>query len=422
MPLPLVAHVPSTARKLYPLDELEPVPSKKRQVIGNYTLVEHLGAGSSGSNVFAATRPDSKEVFAVKVLRGGCAGTACGLPRFLREAELTCQLDHPHVASGIASGVDGADHFLVMKLLRGKSLEEVVQDFGRLNWKMATMLILHLARSLEHLKSLGIIHRDVKPENIMITKNGASAEDSEPLVHSSCNGAAALGLPADELTAVLIDMGLARKASDLADDGVRGSEPPLGGPAAMPSGPTSDTQSAMRRVATPAWSAIGSPGFMAPEQIRDARTASHPADVYGLGTTWYVLLTGVLPFTGSNPHRVMQQALHSEVVPVSTHLPSVPAAVEVLILWILQKDPNARPPIGPTLTAMIEAVLAAPEDATHVTRAREAHEKRRRWQDMLVKGKQGAVVVAGLLVFAGLVWETLTLEPEAEQGALHAEI
>ena len=130
----------------------------------------------------------------------------------------------------------------------------------------------------------------------MVTKSGDAAADDSPLVHSSCNGAAALGLmgsthadqsheelpssalACEELTCVLIDMGLARRASDRATDhedhGIDTAS------VSSSSGlTTADAQSVMRRVATPAFSAIGSPGFMAPEQIRDARTAGHAADV-----------------------------------------------------------------------------------------------------------------------------------------------
>ena len=148
MPLPLIAHVPSTARSLFSLDELEvtPPPSREQPTISKYTLVEHLGSGCSGSNVFAATCGSSREVFAVKVLRGGNAVTACGLPRFMREAEITCELGCPHLASGVEWGADGEDHYLVMKLLRGKSLEEVLQDAGRLEWKTATQLMLDVSR------------------------------------------------------------------------------------------------------------------------------------------------------------------------------------------------------------------------------------------------------------------------------------
>ena len=95
-------------------------------------------------------------------------------------------------------------------------------------------------------------------------------------------------------------MGLARRTSEPAEEAARSAEPQL----SMAPGSTGAIAGGLRRVTTPAWSAIGTPGFMAPEQIRDARTAGHPADVYGLGTTWYALLAGVLPFSGSTPHKV----------------------------------------------------------------------------------------------------------------------
>ena len=195
MPLPLVSRIPSTARALYTLDEDPPAPAeaKRQQRIGRWTLVEHLGAGASGSNVFAATCAGSTEVFAVKVLRGEGSKSACGLARFLREAALTCELAHTHLATGLESGVDASGaNFLVMKLLRGKSLEELLQDCGRLHWRTATTLILHLARALAHLHTVGIVHRDVKPENLMVTADNDrctfSSYEGEELVHSSCNG------------------------------------------------------------------------------------------------------------------------------------------------------------------------------------------------------------------------------------------
>mmetsp|Transcript_43454 Transcript_43454/g.98197 ORF Transcript_43454/g.98197 Transcript_43454/m.98197 type:complete len:254 (-) Transcript_43454:134-895(-) len=251
----------------------------------------------------------------------------------------------------------------------------------------------------------------------MVTRPNA-ASDSEPLVHSSCNGAAVLGVlggyhgdwprgegssifACDDLTAVLIDMGLARRESELCNDAAAGIEP----------FPT-DSPAVMRRVATPAWSAIGSPGFMAPEQIRDARTAGHPADMYGLGTTWYALLAGVLPFSGSTPHKVMQQVLRNEVQPVSVHAPSVPKAVEALLDWMLQGEPRARPLCSPSFVAEIEAVLSAPHDEQRVRRARKTHDIMRRREDMLAGCIHAATLSVGVLLFAWLVWEALTLQTE----------
>jgi len=419
MPLPLVSRIPSTARALYTLDEDPPAPAeaKRQQRIGRWTLVEHLGAGASGSNVFAATCAGSTEVFAVKVLRGEGSKSACGLARFLREAALTCELAHTHLATGVESGVDASGaNFLVMKLLRGKSLEELLQDCGRLHWRTATTLILHLARALAHLHTVGIVHRDVKPENLMITADNDrctfSSYEGEELVHSSCNGAAALdlGRGGAGLRAVLIDLGLARRATSGADatDTFFGAAEPE---------PEPTPAMAMRRVATPAYSSIGSPGFMAPEQIRDAATAGHAADVYGLGTTWYAALTGVLPFPPGAPHKVMQQALEGDVLPLSAHLPGAPEAVEALIGWILQRDPKSRPPCGAALVAEVEAVLDAPHDAARVARARAAHDRRRRRQDALAMCMHALALCVGVLILGSLMWEMWEMRMEEEVAA-----
>ena len=404
----------------------------KRPTIGEFTLVEHLGSSNDGScNVFAATRPSSSEVFAVKVLRGGNASDGWAIPRFEREAGLTCVLDHPHLCRGLESGSDETgDCYLAMTLLRGKSLAAILQDCGRLEWRTATQLMLHVARAIVHLDSLGIVHRDVKPENIMITRTsgGDAEEEGEPLVHSSCNGAAALGVTrppkcgsdagshaasaafsCDDLTAVLIDMGLARRTSEHSDEPHHGEPPPgaasggLGGaPADAPLAPPP-----MRRVASPAWSAICSSGFMAPEQVRDARVVQSAVDVYGLGTTWYATLTGVLPFSGSSPLKAMQQALNGEAVPATAHVPDLPPAVVALLSWLIQKEARARPPCAASLVAEIEATLADPHDAQRVARARQAHDKRRQLQAALTSARQIAAVSVGTLLLAWLSWETL---------------
>ena len=105
--------------------------------------------------------------------------------------------------------------------------------------------------------------------------------------------------------------------------------------------------------------------------------------MYGLGTTWYAALTGVLPFPPGAPHKVMQQALEGDVLPLSAHLPGAPEAVEALISWILQRTRNRGRRAAPRSSPRVEAVLEAPHDAARVARARAAHDRRRRRQDAL---------------------------------------
>jgi serine/threonine protein kinase len=249
---------------------------KSDKRVGNYRLVRHLGAGSSGSNVYEAQLAESDDepnpVVALKVLSSsqGAARAGFSLARFLREVELTRELPrHPNFVAGLDSGIDDAgNHYLAMQYLHGQTLDAVLRERGRLDWREATQMALQIARALAHLSAHGVVHRDLKPDNIMIC---ACAEGG--------------------MESVLIDLGLARRTNDQ-DQGSQ-------------AGDLKTTE--MRRMQTPAFCAIGSPAFMAPEQVQDARSASHAADVYGLGATWYAAVTGMLPFNGSSPAKVMQQ-------------------------------------------------------------------------------------------------------------------
>ena len=208
MPLSLVHRVPSTARSLFTLDEDEHLipasPSFDRK-IGAYTLTEHIGAGASGSNVFAAWLAASpSELVAVKVLEVGLLEdhpTACALPRFLREADITCSLGpHPNLVRGLESGERDGHRYLAMNLLRGQTVGALMQQRGRLEWREATLIARDVARGLAHLAACRVVHRDIKPENIMVCGQGEAA------------------------SAVLIDFGLARRTDGQDDEEDGGGE------------------------------------------------------------------------------------------------------------------------------------------------------------------------------------------------------
>jgi serine/threonine protein kinase len=388
MPLSLVHRVPSTAHALFSLDEEEQlIPacrslggSEVEQRIGPYTVTEHIGAGASGSNVFAAWRDSPSELVALKVLDDEHTPTKCALPRFRREAEVVCGLGaHPHLVSGLDRGESDGHHYVAMKLLRGTTAHSLLHARGRLDWREATRLTLDVARGLTHLSRRCVVHRDIKPENIMVCGQGEAA------------------------IAVLIDFGLARRTDgedDPDDDeggggggGGRGGGSGLGNGASPPA--------AMRRVCTPAYSAIGTPAFMAPEQVQDARNARPASDVYALGATYYTCMTGVLPFDGASPVRVMQQVLSGEVLPPSARVTGVPAAVEAAMLWMLQKEPRARPPSGDALVALLEDVLRAPHDEQRVRDAQRAHARRRAREDAV---RATLCVVGCVLIILMMAW------------------
>ena len=394
MPLSLVQRVPSTSRCLFEIDEeVDPGGADARQsmpTIAGYEILEHLGAGSSGSDVFAAQRTSDSKQVAIKVLRKKFAGRqSCALPRFVRESKLTCKISNlsPHLSNGLDWGCADGDFYLVMKLLRGKSLDALLLDRGRLEWAESTRIALHVARALCVLHAQKIVHRDVKPENVIVT-------DEDERVTTITMG--------EHIMGVLIDLGLARPSGEDADEEV---EPLKAG---------DEKSSMMHRVKTPAFSAIGSPAFMAPEQVRDAHEASYAADVYGLGATWYAAVTGVLPFTGSSPAKVMAQVMSGEVLPPSARVPNLPPAVDAMIVWLLQKDPRDRPPCGQALVDEIQAVIERPGDVRRVLRARKAMARKWQWEDRVNRClRLLAGLVAGALL-AWLTWETLQAMPEQQ--------
>ena len=126
---------------------------------------------------------------------------------------------------------------------------------------------------------------------------------------------------------------------------------------------------------------------------------------------YYAAVTGTLPFSGSSPMRVLQQVLNGDVVPPSRHVPTLPKAVDALILWLLQTAPRDRPPSGAALIAIAEQVLRAPHDATPVARAREELARLRALEDAAAWRQCALACAVAVALLAWLVWEAVHLKP-----------
>lgn len=209
--------------------------------LGRYRILGELGAGAMGC-VFRAMHPVMERVVALKVMSRKLLGDPAAVARFHREVKAISRLHHPNIVAAHDADVAGDLHFLVMEYVDGIDLARLAQRRGPLPYTLAANYIRQAALGLQHAHELGMIHRDIKPGNLLLTRDG----------HIK-----------------LLDLGLARMVHE-----------------------SSGSQE------TKAGTVMGTPDFMAPEQAADSHSADIRADIYSLGCTLYKLLSGQAPFPG----------------------------------------------------------------------------------------------------------------------------
>jgi formylglycine-generating enzyme required for sulfatase activity/predicted Ser/Thr protein kinase len=290
----------------------------------------------------------------LKVLRRELSADDQFVRRFQREAMLAAKISHRHVTTILdCDQAEDGSLFIVMEHLEGKTLSEVVRQEGALDVKRALRLGTQIAEGLKAVHDAGIVHRDVKPQNIMV-------------------------LGADDHVK-LMDFGIAR---------LRDQE---------------GTQLTRTGVV------MGSPAFMAPEQFQDT-DVDERADIYAFGVVLYEMLAGSLPFKGDTPAAVFAKKMDARPARLRAVRTAVPGAVESVVMQALEKDPRARQQnIGEALEALRQAerqgdgaaqstVVPSPAVNVEVDRARGTHNAGRWW--MFV----GAGVLAVLVVVFVALW------------------
>ncbi len=258
--------------------------------LGQYTLEEKLGEGGMGI-VYRASHAFLKRPTAVKVLRPDHSD-AVDIARFEREVQLSSRLTHPNTVHVFDYGrtADGL-FFYAMELIEGASLLDVVAVFGPLPPERVAHILHQVSGSLAEAHEIGLIHRDVKPSNILLCQSGG-----EPDV------------------AKLVDFGMVKQLA------------------------SSD------RALTAHNALVGTPLYMAPEAITDPNRVDQRADVYALGAVAYFLLTGSDVFDKDSIIAVCNDHLHAQPEPPSSRLGKrLPAALEDLVMACLAKDPADRP-------------------------------------------------------------------------------
>ena len=276
-----------------------------RALGGGYTIDREL-AGGGMSRVFVATEHALNRTVVVKVLKPDLAADV-NRERFRREIMLAAQLHHPHIVPLLNAGQSGDLLWYTMPFVDGESLREVLRRGRTLSGREVTRVLHDVLDALDYAHTRGVVHRDIKPGNILRHRS-----------HS-----------------LVTDFGVAKALS-----------------AAMPHSGT-----------TSAGMAIGTPAYMAPEQIAADPKADHRMDLYAVGLLAYELLTGVQPFSASSP----QETLAAQLTRMPTALDSLrddlPPALVSLVTRLLAKNPDDRPASAAAALADLEA-LATPSDAT----------------------------------------------------------
>jgi phosphate ABC transporter phosphate-binding protein len=271
--------------------------------IGGYEVLDLLGQGAMGT-VYRARHRTMKRVAAIKVLAPEVAKHESFAQRFQREVETLARLHHPNIIMAFDAGESPAGPFLAMEFVQGRDLAREVQAAGPLGLADSVACILQAARGLEYAHEQGLIHRDVKPANLMRDVRGVVK---------------------------VADLGLARMRNLHA----------------------AQSESAL----TQAGSIVGTVDYLAPEQAVDSTTVDYRADIYSLGCTLYYLLTGRPMFSGSSLMSLLLQ--HREAPPPSLleARPGVPDLLNAVYLRMVAKDPNDR------YASMTEVALALEEAA-----------------------------------------------------------
>jgi serine/threonine-protein kinase len=259
-------------------------------VLGPYVMLDRLGEGGMGQ-VFKAHHQLMNRTVAVKVIRKDLLAHPDAVQRFYREIRLAAQLDHPHLVRAHDAAQVGDTHFLVMEYVEGTDLQQMIQKKGPLPVALACAYVGQAALGLHHAAERGLVHRDIKPSNLQVTAKGTVVK--------------------------ILDMGMAR------------SQVP-------------DADGRRRPELTQARSVLGTPDYIAPEQIADPRRVDIRADLYSLGCTLYFLLAGRPPFPGGAWEEKLYYHRNNEPQPIEQLRPDVPPELGAVLRKMMAKRPEDR--------------------------------------------------------------------------------
>jgi hypothetical protein len=283
----------------------EPIPA-----IAGYEILEEVGRGGMGI-VYRARQRDRDRIVALKVIRKERLAHPEVVRRFRREAQAAARLSHPNIVAVYESDQAGETHFLALEYVPGITLQRLVEQSGPLAVDLACDLVRQTAVGLQHAVEQALVHRDVKPANLMLVGAGDGRLPARPLLK-------------------ILDMGVARlyQLRDLPEDSL-----------------TTLTRDG---------AVIGTPDFVAPEQLEDPHTADIRADLYSLGCTFYYLLAGRVPFPGGTLIQKLDRQRWETPPSVDQLRREVPAPVAAVVRRLMAKHPDDRYRTPGELAAALE--------------------------------------------------------------------
>jgi serine/threonine-protein kinase len=287
----------------------------KGLILGQYVVLDKLGEGGMGV-VLKAQHRRMKRMVAIKVLSSAAMKQPGAVERFHREVEAVAKLSHPNIVAAYDADAHHGVHYLAMEYVEGSDLAAIVKQHGPFLVQQAVDCILQAARGLHYAHSKGIVHRDIKPGNLLLDKEG---------------------------TVKILDMGLAR---------IAGPEVKWGGAERL----------------TTTGQVMGTCDYMAPEQSLDTHQADARADIYSLGCTFYRLLIGNPPYQAETFAKLFLMHLEAPIPSLCQARPEVPKALDAVCTRMLAKKPEDRYQSMAEVIADLEAALGISSSrSAHVT-------------------------------------------------------
>ena len=288
---------------------LDLLPQLQSALGDDYRFEKELGGGGM-SRVYIALELGLGRRVVVKVLPPEL-GAGVNVDRFRRETQLAASLQHPHIVPLLTAGAAGDLLYYTMPFIEGESLRARLARERELPVRDALRILGDVAEALGYAHGRGVVHRDVKPDNVLLSGGHA----------------------------LVTDFGIAKALSQ------------SGGSSGL----------------TSVGVAIGTPSYMAPEQAAGDPNVDHRADIYAFGAMAYEMLAGRPPFAGMSPHQVLAAHVTEPIEPISKHRPQLPRPLAELVMWCLEKNPADRPQSAAELVPALEG-MATPTGGTTTAR------------------------------------------------------